>query len=479
LEQNYRSTKTILAAAQQIISANTMRKDKHLWTDCAQGTPIMLHEAYNEQEEASYVVTQIDRLMANEQYKLSDFAVMYRVNAQSRAIEDAFRRRGMPYKLVGTKFYDRKEIKDVLAYLRFIYNPFDTAGMLRIINVPTRAIGQKTVDELVRWASRIGITPIEALRIVKYGNDTPSIDASSPFSGRAEQALIDFVSMYEDLYQASTEVNLVELIELVLKRTGYADFVKDGSEEGLDRWDNIHELATVAQDYINVEPRTGLGTFLEEIALVADADEYDAGSEAVTMITLHAAKGLEFPVVFMVGMEDGICPHQRSFDDTERMEEERRLCYVGITRAKERLSFTYAFTRRMMGSTTTGTPSRYLAEIPGHLVQGKPEKAAAEKPIGGGSRSGFGGKPAGVSQSKPFSSAKPAFVKPEAARSERKSAAAASFQVGDRVRHAKFGDGIVLESHSDGDDESVVVLFSGAVGRKTLALSFAKLEKLV
>ncbi|MGQ9674916.1 MAG: ATP-dependent helicase [Chloroflexota bacterium] len=468
LEQNYRSTKTILSAAQSVIAGNSLRKEKNLWTDRPQGTPITVYEAYDEQEEAAYVLTQIERMVAKGEYRPRDFAVMYRVNAQSRVLEDAFRRSGMPYRLVGTKFYDRKEIKDVLAYLRVIYNPYDLASLMRIINVPPRGLGARTVEELERWARKLGVPVYTALQYLKSGQagaDATGVGPpeaaqvpSSPFQSRAEQALIDFLTVIEGFSQASAELDLVDLIELVLKRSGYADLVKDGSEEGEERWANIKELQTVASDYVNLQPKIGLATFLEEIALVSDVDEYDDNADAATLITLHAAKGLEFPVVFIVGMEEGLCPHVRSFDDNKRMEEERRLCYVGMTRAKDRLFLTYAFKRRMAGSSTVSSPSRYLADISPRLISGQGQDRAqpARTKL-------LHLEPEATATNKPLDVVAP--LEP-------------SFKRGDRVRHAKFGEGIVVESNVSGADEEVVVLFAGAHGIKRLLSSFARLEKM-
>lgn len=470
LEQNYRSTKTILSAAQSVIAGNLMRKEKKLWTARPQGMPITIHEAYDEQDEACYVIGQIERMVDQGEYRLRDFAIMYRVNAQSRVLEDAFRRRGIPYKLVGTKFYDRKEVKDVMAYLRVIYNPYDTASLLRIINVPARGLGTKTVDELERWAKKLNVPIYAAIQRLKYGEagppgadifarpPRPLAELPSPFASRAEQALIDLLTMFEGLAVASEELNLEELIELVLERTGYAEYVRDGSEEGEERWANIKELETVASDYVNLQPKVGLATFLEEIALVSDVDEYDADADATTLITLHAAKGLEFPVVFIVGMEEGLCPHIRSFSDNERMEEERRLCYVGMTRAKDRLFLTYAFRRRLSGGSAVTTPSRYLADISPRLTNG------------------LGGARDRAAQLEVPSLSEPDALPPRSPEVARP--LEAGFKQGDRVRHAKFGEGIVLESIVTRDDEEVVVLFAGSHGVKKLLRSLARLEKI-
>ncbi len=469
LEQNYRSTKTILSAAQCVIAGNVMRKGKNLWTERPQGAPITVYEAYDEQDEASYVLGQIERLVARGECRPGDFAIMYRVNAQSRVLEDTFRRRGIPYRLVGTKFYERREIKDVVAYLRVIYNPYDTASLLRIINVPPRGLGAKTVDELERWAKKLGVPIYAALQHLKYGEAGPPGadirarprscgELASPFATRAEQGLIDLLAMFEELVGASEKLDLVELIELVVKRSGYADYIRDGSEEGEERWANIKELETVASDYVNLQPKVGLATFLEEIALVSDVDEYNDDADATTLITLHAAKGLEFPVVFIVGLEEGLCPHIRSFDNSERMEEERRLCYVGMTRAKDRLFLTYTFRRRLSGGSSVNTPSRYLTDISPYLTgphAGHHDRAVRSEAPSEAARPALLSELAGVVQS-----------------------LEASFKQGDRVRHARFGEGIVVESTLTRDDEEVTVLFAGGHGVKRLLRSLARLEKI-
>ena len=472
LERNYRSTKTILEAAQNVISANLMRKDKQLWTDNQRGSPITLFEAYDEQEEASYVVDEIVRLVGRGEIKLRDCAVMYRANAQSRALETAFRRRHVPHKVVGQRFYERKEIKDVLAYLRVIHNPYDGVNLNRIINVPPRGIGARTLTELHRWSHQLGTTLFETLRLVRahsLAGPAPAEDglpsSSSPFNPRTERVLVDFLDLLDEFIEASSRVNVLELMNLVLEKSGYAEHIRDGAEGGEERWQNIKELTTAAQAYSQLEARASLATFLEDVALATDVDEYDETQDAVTLITLHAAKGLEFPVVFIVGMEEGVCPHIRSFDDPDRMEEERRLVYVGMTRAKRRLYLVHTFKRTLYGASNLNTPSRFLADIPRELVRDWREKPATDMPA---ARAG----------ARPAANARPALAEEAASKVPlRRDSLPLALKSGDRVRHAKFGEGIVVSVQTIGDDDEVSVVFP-EVGVKRLSLAFAPLEKI-
>lgn len=455
LEQNYRSTKAILSAAQGVISANRLRKDKRLWTENEQGTPITIFEAYNEDEEAGYVVSEIERLVARREGNLRDCAVLYRTNAQSRKLEEVFLRRRMPHRVVGVRFYQRKEIKDVLAYVRVLANPDDAASLLRIINVPTRGIGEKTLTELQRWATGQGRSIYGALLRLASDRDDGQ---PSPFAARAERQLVAFVALVEELRALAEELTIVELIKTVLGRSGYSEMMlADDSEDGEDRRENVAELMRVAAAFADLTPAAGLAAFLEDAALATDIDEYDESADAVSLITLHAAKGLEFPVVFITGMEEGIFPHSRSVDDPERMEEERRLCYVGITRAKRRLYLIYAARRTFYGSASVNAPSRFLADIPPSVVKGtQPTKAGprSSKVI-----------PAGPPPSAAVIS--PTLPKTRAPR----------FRAGDRVRHTKFGEGIIVKSTLTRDDEEVEVAFQG-IGLKRLSTSFAPLERI-
>jgi len=358
LEQNYRSTKMILETASHIISANQQRKPKGLWTTNDLGELTTIVETYSEQEEAQFVVNEIERLVTQDEVKLGDCAVMYRTNAQSRVLEESFLRYGVPYKLVaGTRFYERREIKDVLAYLRLIQNPEDGVSLFRIISVPGRGIGQSSLSQLSGWAKSLDLSEYRALQLLTDSRDGEIY--SNPFNSRTEKALTAFLRMMEEFIVRGREMNLVDLLDLVVERSGYKEYIFAGLD-GEDRWDNILELRTVAQQYQDLKPPAGLTTFLEGVALVSDVDALDESPDVVTLITLHQAKGLEFPVVFIVGMEDNILPHFKSLDDPAQMEEERRLCYVGITRAKRRVYLVRAFRRRLMGGSAVNGPSRFL-----------------------------------------------------------------------------------------------------------------------
>ena len=465
LEQNYRSTKTILEAALHVISANTMRKKKQLWTENDQGLPIRMFEAYNEEEEAGWVAAEIDRAIQQGHYHYRDFAVLYRTNAQSRAIEKVFVRRRIPHKVVGTRFYDRKEIKDVLSYLRACLNPDDSQTIQRIINTPPRGIGQKTLTELESWARTRKVSWFQALQLVRT--------EEHPFSARVERLLVDFLQVLERLIDAATRMDVLALVDEVLKDTGYGDFLLDGSEEGEERMQNVRELSTVALPFADHPPPTGLEAFLEETALVADVDGFDEAANAVSLITFHAAKGLEFPVVFLTGMEDGLSPHTRSFDNPESMEEERRLAYVAITRARERLYLLYAFRRSLFGGSMVNMPSRFLADIPDRLKQGQVARVQAGGPVERFRRGDVA--PAGPTFA---DSQVPVPASPSTwGSSSRIAMAEAQFVPGDRVRHAKFGEGIVVKSELRNGDEELDVAFAG-VGVKKLSLSFAPLQRL-
>ncbi len=447
LEQSYRSTKLILEAASYVISANQQRKPKNLWTDNEPGLPAAVVETYTEQEEAQFVVSEIDNLVRQGEAEPGDCAVMYRTNAQSRVLEEAFIRYGTPYKLVaGTRFYERREVKDIIAYLRLIQNSYDSVSLLRIINVPQRGIGQHSLDELRQWAGSQGVPEYRALQLLARSKET---ETDLPFSSRTIKALAGFAGMMEGLMARSRELNLLDLFDLIVESSGYRRYLS-GLVDGEERWENILELRTVAQGYGELKPAEGLAAFLEGVALVSDVDSLEEGVAAVTLITLHQAKGLEFPVVFIVGMEDGILPHFKSIDDPEQLEEERRLCYVGITRAKKRVYLVRAFRRSLMGSSAVNRPSRFLQDIPPHLVSGgslwEGEASQIAEPVSSWNR--------GTSVRYDAPELKP----------------------GDHVLHEQFGEGIVVSSKAVKNDAEVVVAFDG-VGVKRLLLSFAKLEK--
>jgi len=524
LEQNYRSTQTILDAATKIIEANKQRKQKALWTEKGAGDPIVVYEAYNQEEEAGFVCGEIKRLTRESGRRLGDVAVMYRTNAQSRALEERFVAERLPYRLVGgTRFYERREIKDLLAYLRLVVNPFDSISLDRVLNVPPRRIGDRTQQELRSWATQLGVPAYTALQLLsgpvtangsqggsaegavplpeglggvppasldsgaeQTGRDAqqpqatdgrlPSFDEpaiQSPFANAARTALVGFLALLNELIAAAPALTVSQLLTTVIEKTRYRDYLTEAFPvDGEERWENVMELRNVAAQFDELEPEHALLRFLEDVALMSDADEYDDRIEAVTLITLHAAKGLEFPVVFIVGMEEGLLPHIRSFDDPAQMEEERRLAYVGVTRAKDRLYLVRAFRRALMGQGSHNPPSRFLKDLPPELVhqaQQSVEHAYQQRPT----------RPRQPSWSTMLGDVQPTRVR-VGAEDEPRPRAQASFSAGDHVRHARFGEGIVVNATltSNGADQEVTVAFKGESGVKKLLLSFAPLEKL-
>ncbi|MFW6105111.1 MAG: DNA helicase PcrA [Chloroflexota bacterium] len=443
LEQNYRSTKTILEVASGIISANVQRKPKKLWTENEDGTSVTVIESYNAEEEAQSVASEIEKLVGQEQISLKDCAVMYRVNAQSRALEETFLRYGVPYRLVGgTRFYQRREVKDVIAYLRLIHNPRDNVSLVRIINVPARGIGQRTLSQLQSWAKAHDSSLFEASKQVANEKILPQ---------RIAQALAGFDTVITDLIAQSRELSLSGLLDKILEHTRYREYLMS-KEDGEDRWENVMELKNVASEYDELHPEEALAAFLEKVSLVSDVDELDEKADAVTLITLHQAKGLEFPAVFIVGLEEGILPHRKSFDDPGQMEEERRLCYVGITRAKERLYLLRSYRRSLFGGSTANPPSRFLQDIAPHLIS-----------------------PRGLWEESPTPVASPDFNRDS--QPSPRPIETPALKVGDHVRHSKFGPGIVMNCLPTRDDQELTVAFEEA-GVKKLLASLAPLEKI-
>jgi DNA helicase-2/ATP-dependent DNA helicase PcrA len=475
LEQNYRSTQTILDAAQSVIARNAHRTHKNLFTERSGGPKLTLRELYNESEEAQFVVDTIADLVRRKTHKPGDFAVMYRTNAQSRALEDAFVYARMAYRLVGaTRFYNRREVKDMLAYLRLVLNPADSVSLLRVINVPPRAIGAKTLEALAALAAQLGRPIHGVLAELKRGKDAdPAVGAA--ITGKARNALLAFVTMLDGWMAVRDQTSVVALFDRILQDTGYRQYLRDGSEEGDERWENVQELRTVASEFQGVS----LPEFLEQVALVSEQDNLAEEGEAPTLLTLHAAKGLEFRVVFMVGMEEGLFPHQRSFEDPEQMAEERRLCYVGLTRAKERLYLSYCFRRTTFGETTAGAPSRFLDDIPRQLIEGQVARDARGAPAEGAGRDG-----GRTSRSAGWERAADRETRwersPQAGSGRGQSPGPAitpKHRMGQRVRHATFGEGIVVKSEIQSNVEEVTVIFEG-VGMKRLDATFAKLDVL-
>ena len=505
LEQNYRSTQTILDVAQAVIRKNPSRHAKQLWTENAQGVPINLFEAYDQDEEAAFIVDEITRL-TKQGYRAREIAVFYRTNAQSRAIEDAFVRRGMPYQLVGaTRFYQRREVKDLLAYLRLIHNPNDSVAFNRVINVPPRGIGKNTMDNLARWAEKLRVSSYAVLQMLKTQTEDegrkmedaprPSPLAPDAFDARSRKSLVAFVNLIDEFIAARSEKKLAELFERVVLKVGYEPYIRDGSEEGEDRWGNVAELQRVTSKYTGAAADVTLAQFLEEVALVADIDTMRDDMNAPTLMTLHTAKGLEFKVVFIVGLEEGLFPHSRSFEDPAQMEEERRLCYVGITRAREKLYLVHAFRRAFYGSSEPGEPSRYLADIPRELIEKSRQSTVASRQSTVNSQqyasSRDDRRPAvGGRQSRHSPRASDDFDiddedadaksksrrKPSAIRPSPPAPRPTQFHPGDKVHHATFGDGVVVSSKAIGDDEEVEAAFVGK-GVKRLSARFANLRK--
>jgi DNA helicase-2/ATP-dependent DNA helicase PcrA len=503
LEQNYRSTQTILSAAQHVITHNAQRTEKRLWTRNAAGAPLQLFEAYDEREEAEYVVGEIQRLVGRGESRAGDCAIMFRTNAQSRALEDALIHHGMAYKLVGAiRFYQRREIKDVISYLSTLYNIDDGIGFERIVNVPPRGIGAKTLAQFREWAAQrgrsLGRALLELFQLVQSQGDLDD----TPFSTLSGKRLVALGEMLTELRQARAEATLSQLLQLVLDRTDYLGYLRDGSEEGEERIANVRELFSATERFDAVPSEIGLPAFLEEAALVSDVDETDWQSDAVTLLTLHSAKGLEFDTVFIVGMEEGICPHSRSMDDPDQMEEERRLCYVGITRAERNLYLVRTFRRTLYGSSDVREPSRFLLDIPTDLIDGHLVKKAAHVPSPASSppqsgreliaqrreavrrhveRLGRQERPSSRPRHADHAAGVTARAHQMPGRGEETLTSALapqrepSFRTGQAVKHPIFGEGIVISSQISGDDEEVTVAFEGQ-GLKRLMASFAKLE---
>jgi len=446
LEQNYRSSQNILDAAMAIINQNPYRKEKKLFTTKGKGKQIVLRELYDDREEASYIVNTIAGLVAEGPYEPGNFAVMYRVNAQSRVLEEAFLSAGLPYRLVGAqRFYGRREIKDVIAFLRFVRNPSDDVSLYRIINVPTRGIGRKTVASLKTIAERHGVSMGDVLLSLGDGGSSKFLEA---FSQRAAGLLSRFGRMVASWISEMHSMTPLDLMDRILEDIDYRSYIDDGSDEGRDRWDNIQELRRLAGEFQDA----GLDAFLENIALVSDQDTIKDNVNAPTLMTLHTAKGLEFPVVFIIGLNDGVLPHSRSLEDQEELEEERRLLYVGITRAKERLFLLYSLNRSVFGYTETVEPSRFLADIPAELLDaGSPTYVVR--------RSSYVEK---VSQW-------------NTRYSETAKILQSKYAPGMHIMHERWGEGLVLNSKIEDGDEIVDIFFK-SVGLKKVSASVASLK---
>jgi DNA helicase-2/ATP-dependent DNA helicase PcrA len=455
LEQNYRSTQTVLDAARAVIDRNTHRTRKKLFSDRGKGDKVQFYEADDDHAEAAFVVETMRRALSSGKARGSDFAVMYRTNAQSRLLEEAFLHEGLPYRLVGAqRFYGRREVKDIIALLRLVQNPNDEISLLRVINVPPRGIGSKTIEALQHTARQAGVQPGEVLLDMGQHGDRSPFWGALP--GRGVGVLADFGAQLSAWRgQIFQDNNLTNLFDRILTNTGYREYIDDGSEDGADRWENVQELRRLTFEF----QERGLSEFLETLALVADQDTLPENTDAPTLLTLHAAKGLEFSQVFIIGLDEGLLPHSRSWDDPEEMAEERRLLYVGMTRAKNRLYLVRAERRGTYGEYQNCDISRFLDDIPNELVQTtSPRRVAAFRmpaPSWNEAR-----QPQNTFQRQAAASAPPVQQR---------------YKPMMRVRHVTFGDGIVLESKLEDGDETVSVHFE-SVGLKRLAASLANLE---
>ncbi|GAC1537659.1 MAG: UvrD-helicase domain-containing protein [Herpetosiphon sp.] len=476
LEQNYRSTQPILDVATALLEGSGQRRHrKALWTENKRGLIVSMKEGYSEEEEAAIVVDEIDRLVGKDDAGWGDVAVLYRTNAQSRVLEEGFIRRNIRYRLVGgVRFYERKEIKDIVAYLRVVNNPFDSVSLERILEAQP-GIGRQTIAQLGDLAGEHHIPMYTVLQLLDPESEQIeplSAQIVPRFSGRMRTILTGFLHLLDELTQAHQDQPLVDVLALLLERTHFEEALarEYGEDDGEARWENVLELRTVAEQYAHFPVDEQLSVFLEETALVSATDDLANQQDAVTMMTMHQAKGLEFPVVFVVGLEEGLMPHSRSLDDPEQLEEERRLLYVAMTRAMERLYLLHAFRRTLYGRTNVATPSRFLGDIPQALVKRSREvgeRSGNAQVSMFTTRSTFTGGNRGSSERSAGGKKNTTPMKP---------AANAQFRAGVKVRHGVFGEGIVVSSEIKGDDEEVTVAFAGK-GIKRLLAGFAKLEK--
>ncbi|AHK48278.1 MULTISPECIES: DNA helicase PcrA [Bacillus] len=457
LEQNYRSTKRILQAANEVIKNNSNRKPKNLWTENDEGIKLSYYSGDNEFGEGQFVAGKIYELHSSGRRKLSDIAILYRTNAQSRVIEETLLKSGLNYNIVGgTKFYDRKEIKDILAYLRLVSNPDDDISFTRIVNVPKRGVGATSLEKIASYAAMNGMSMFQAIKQVDFIG----------VSAKAANALDGFGAMIENLTNMQDYLSITELTEEILEKTEYREMLKaEKSIEAQSRLENIDEFLSVTKNFEQKSEDKSLVAFLTDLALIADIDQLDqkeeesGGKDAVTLMTLHAAKGLEFPVVFLMGMEEGVFPHSRSLMEEAEMEEERRLAYVGITRAEEELYLTNAKMRTLFGRTNMNPESRFIREIPGDLLENLNEKKTPRM------QPGRKVQPKRGPVSRPVSYA------------NKTGGDSLSWAVGDKAGHKKWGTGTVVSVKGEGESTELDIAFPSPVGVKRLLAAFAPIEK--
>jgi DNA helicase-2/ATP-dependent DNA helicase PcrA len=473
MEQNYRSTQNILEIANALIANNVQRKPKSLWTEAPNGELTVRYRAEDEHDEAFFVADEIERLRASEGFRYRDVAVFYRTNAQSRVLEDVLMRIGTPYRVFGgVRFYQRKEIKDVLAYLRLLVNPQDVISFRRVVNTPKRGIGDATVASVETFAYDEGIHVLDACR---------QVDRIATLGTRAKGAVAGFVQVIDALrHHLDDGAGPARMVEFAAQGSGYlAELEEERTVEAQGRIENLQELAGVAAEIVAREPDTDLAGFLEQVSLVGEQDEYDEDESAITLMTLHIAKGLEFPVVFIVGLEDGIFPHYRSMTDSAALEEERRLAYVGITRAQQRLYLAYAWSRTLFGQTQYNPPSRFLSEIPERLLDVR-EAEARSRHRGRGAGTAIraeaqrGYSVVGLPGRDEAVEVAPGWTAPRPAAVQRREAPA--IVAGDTVAHERWGEGVVLTVSGAGEDAEATIRF-GDVGEKRVLLAYAPLRK--
>ncbi|APT46359.1 DNA helicase PcrA [Bacillus safensis] len=458
LEQNYRSTKRILHAANTVIQNNANRKPKNLWTENDEGAKIAYYRADNEFGEGQFVAGKIHQLYQSGKRKLSDFAILYRTNAQSRVIEETLMKANIQYNIVGgTKFYDRKEIKDILAYLRLVANPDDDISFARIVNVPKRGIGATSVDKIAAYAEMNDLSMFEALGQVDFIG----------LSARAANALDEFKQLIDQMTNMQDYLSVTELTEEILEKTGYREALKlEKTIEAQSRLENIDEFLSVTKNFEEQNEDKSLVTFLTDLALVADIDKLDENEEedqdAVILMTLHAAKGLEFPVVFLMGMEEGVFPHSRSLMEDAEMEEERRLAYVGITRAEEELYLSSAKMRTLFGRTNMNLESRFIREIPADLLDNLNEKKETKTPFG---------------QTRERPQRRGPVSRPQTQTIQNTGGGSIGWAVGDKAAHKKWGVGTVVSVKGSGDSTELDIAFPSPTGIKRLLAAFAPIEK--